>query len=222
MCEGQVNGVCGCELTVWTCRLARPPAKSIAALNSTPHTAVPELQPHDQLHQGMQQRTGHPLAAFSEGLESAPLPPMFKPTYKMVCNSEQYDQKRAPAWTDRILWRCNYAHAAPAAQQAHLPSMRPLWYDAVQGLTISDHKPVAAAFDVRLKHAAEVVSDTTVDHAAYFTVQQNRSRKQQWFGGSGSRPSMRRAPSTALLPLAAGPLQSNARAVLSMHEEQGV
>ena len=46
-------------------------------------------------------------AAFSELNETLP---SFPPSYKYKIGSSEYDDKRAPAWTDRILHRANLAN----------------------------------------------------------------------------------------------------------------
>ena len=69
------------------------------------------------------------LAAFSEPHVT------FVPTYKYDKGSSVFDsskKRRAPAWTDRVLWK-----AAPG-------SVRALQYAAASGVVASDHKPVAA------------------------------------------------------------------------------
>ncbi|KAL3700164.1 hypothetical protein R1sor_018186 [Riccia sorocarpa] len=62
----------------------------------------------------------------------------FPPTFKMQKETEGgYDQKRMPAWCDRVLWR-------------NLPgcSIEQKSYFSAPKLTTSDHKPVAATFSM--------------------------------------------------------------------------
>ena len=59
----------------------------------------------------------------------------FAPTFKFVPGTHEYNTKRRPAWTDRVLY---------------LPSsdLAPLSYQSLPQYTISDHKPVVADFNV--------------------------------------------------------------------------
>lgn len=77
-----------------------------------------------------------------------------KPAYSHVMRigdqGAEKEKRRTPAWTDRILWR------GPAGlQQAHYGSI---------DMLISDHKPVAAVFDLRAREyrqdRVEAVLDT--------------------------------------------------------------
>lgn len=52
----------------------------------------------------------------------------------------QYNQKRSPAWCDRVLWRSNLPHK-PAKCTS---------YSCQPSVATSDHKPVAAAFSLPL------------------------------------------------------------------------
>lgn len=61
----------------------------------------------------------------------------FAPSYKVLVNTDTYDEKRSPAWTDRILYRSN-------DQILQLVN-----YDSNNTLKISDHRPVFAQFLLR-------------------------------------------------------------------------
>ena len=50
------------------------------------------------------------------------------------------EKPRAPAWTDRILWRSS----TPGG-------LRQLTYAAAEGVTVSDHRPVSGAFFVQAR-----------------------------------------------------------------------
>ena len=92
------------------------------------------LYRHDQLRGELEAKR-----AF-QGLAEVDLVTNFLPTYKYEPGTDIYDQRpekklRAPAWTDRILWR-------PA------PNSKCLSYDKVDDLRISDHKPVEACLSL--------------------------------------------------------------------------
>jgi phosphatidylinositol-bisphosphatase len=75
------------------------------------------------------------------GFSEAPL--TFPPTYKFIPNTGMYDERvgakiRAPAWCDRVLWRTH----------RHQDICVLLDYRCTSRLQISDHRPVAAQFEV--------------------------------------------------------------------------
>ncbi|KAH7639379.1 hypothetical protein HUG17_3412 [Dermatophagoides farinae] len=74
-------------------------------------------------------------------------PITFAPTFKFVLDScDQYDRKRRPAWTDRILWRnllkiqSNLQKIDPSKVAKIEPIV--MYYDSIPQYTLSDHKPV--------------------------------------------------------------------------------
>lgn len=159
--------------------------------------ALARLYARDQLAALLGGAEAHPLQAFRE-----PGAPRFPPTYKYVPDSDEYDARRTPSWTDRVLWRCNYVldgsgGASPVATTG---------YVAVGGMRQSDHRPVAAGFTVALKHSAPVLLDEAVDTAAAY----GRGRPaRRWLGGaklSRSRP-------RSVSPVVTGPLRANAAAL---------
>ncbi|WFD43759.1 phosphoinositide 5-phosphatase [Malassezia psittaci] len=105
-----------------------------AEMSANPDTdaargVLAKLYQHDQLK--LAQASHAAFEEYSEG------PLLFKPTYKYDLHSDNYDSSekaRAPAWTDRILYRTNMKRA----QAIQLDS-----YDCVD-LRISDHRPVYA------------------------------------------------------------------------------
>ncbi|KAG1671878.1 hypothetical protein FOA52_003445 [Chlamydomonas sp. UWO 241] len=72
------------------------------------------------------------------------LPLDFPPTFKHVMGSasDEYNPKRTPSWTDRVLFMCN-VHAGYCA-------LRPLYYTSLRKFKDSDHKPVVAGFELML------------------------------------------------------------------------
>ncbi|XP_035898207.1 phosphatidylinositol 4,5-bisphosphate 5-phosphatase A-like isoform X4 [Anopheles stephensi] len=76
--------------------------------------------------------------------------PQFPPTFKFEHGSNDYDMKRRPAWTDRILYAVNennYRNVRLTAEQTS--------YKSHPSYSISDHKPVTSEFTLK------VYEDTT-------------------------------------------------------------
>ncbi|KAI8321878.1 DNase I-like protein [Martensiomyces pterosporus] len=65
------------------------------------------------------------------GFEEADI--KFAPTYKYVIGTSEYDDKRTPAWCDRLLW-----WTRPGCESG----IRSTEYESVDSLDTSDHKPV--------------------------------------------------------------------------------
>lgn len=84
---------------------------------------------------------GRAFMGFEEGS------PTFPPTFKYDKGADSYDtsaKQRVPAWTDRVLWRCNTA--APDGE----PLLHLMRYKSVPALRCSDHRPVYADFELTL------------------------------------------------------------------------
>ncbi|VDK17407.1 unnamed protein product [Anisakis simplex] len=91
-----------------------------------------QLAPNDQLTQ--QRALGNAFIDFDEGTLN------FAPTYKYDTFSDDYDTSekcRAPAWTDRVLWKDATKRNAVKLE----------WYGRSE-LKTSDHRPVSAVFRV--------------------------------------------------------------------------
>ncbi|KAI9259046.1 Endonuclease/exonuclease/phosphatase [Sporodiniella umbellata] len=96
------------------------------------------LLAYDQL--SIEQRAGRTFPMFSEGQIT------FPPTYKYDPGTHHYDtseKRRAPSWTDRVLWKKERATAG-----THLQLID---YDHCPVLTVSDHKPVRALMTLRVR-----------------------------------------------------------------------
>ncbi len=81
----------------------------------------------------------------------------FLPTYKFDPGTSDWDtseKARAPAWTDRVLWKGD--HVEQTSYRSHM------------SLTISDHKPVSATFRAGMK---------VVDQAKYRKVYEDVMKK---------------------------------------------
>ncbi|CAG8520737.1 10374_t:CDS:10 [Paraglomus brasilianum] len=89
----------------------------------------------DQLN--MQRRAKLAFNEFEEGDVT------FPPTYKYDIGKTVYDtseKRRSPAWTDRILWR---------SKQNDF--IKQVYYTDHMDIIASDHKPVSAAFEMKVK-----------------------------------------------------------------------
>lgn len=83
----------------------------------------------------------------------------FPPTYKYKFESQEFDLKRRPSWTDRILYKVNavdiYDDVVLDAQQCT--------YKSYPSYSVSDHKPVTGEFDITVRPNAK-------DHIVEFQV----------------------------------------------------
>ena len=96
------------------------------------------LAERDQLN--IERKQGRVFWGFEEGDCS-----LFPPTYKYQPGYDCYDQRpekkiRAPAWCDRVLWRC----------RTTINAVELLEYGRSE-LRMSDHKPVRAALNILMK-----------------------------------------------------------------------
>lgn len=91
---------------------------------------------HDQLN--AVRETGE---AFSEFTESEI---RFPPTYKFLIGGDEYDIKRKPSWTDRILYKVNANNYENITLRAKVES-----YNHIPHYTVSDHKPVVAQLNIK-------------------------------------------------------------------------
>ncbi|KAM7349424.1 inositol polyphosphate 5-phosphatase K [Cochliomyia hominivorax] len=72
--------------------------------------------------------------------------PAFPPTFKFKEGTSEYDLKRRPAWTDRILYAVQ-----PINRQPNMPlEIEQCAYKSHPGYNISDHKPVTSEFTIKL------------------------------------------------------------------------
>ncbi|XP_043577593.1 inositol polyphosphate 5-phosphatase K-like isoform X2 [Bombus pyrosoma] len=100
------------------------------------------LLTRDQLKMVMRKRE-----AFSEFNEN---PITFPPTYKYEFASQEFDLKRRPSWTDRILYRVNPDIYDDVKLNAIQRS-----YKSHSNYVQSDHKPVTGEFDIVIRPNVE-------------------------------------------------------------------
>lgn len=75
---------------------------------------------------------------------------LFPPTFKLRPGTDEYNLKRIPSYTDRILFLCNASH--------DYCSLRPLYYRSVHEIKDSDHRPVVAGFQLSLSPSNRALS----------------------------------------------------------------
>ncbi|XP_055532481.1 phosphatidylinositol 4,5-bisphosphate 5-phosphatase A-like isoform X6 [Wyeomyia smithii] len=106
------------------------------------HDELKKLIEKDQLL--LVRREGRAFQKLNERL------PQFPPTFKFEHGTNDYDMKRRPAWTDRILYAVkenNYRNVKLTVEQTS--------YKSHPSYNISDHKPVTSEFTIK------VYEDTT-------------------------------------------------------------
>ncbi|CAH2980966.1 unnamed protein product [Chilo suppressalis] len=117
-----------------------PTAEEIVeALNTVEKDKYSNLLKHDQLLAVME--TGE---AFSEFVEPEI---RFPPTYKFSIGGDEYDVKRKPSWTDRILYKVIANNYENVTLRVDLLS-----YNHMPHYTVSDHKPVVALYSIKIRH----------------------------------------------------------------------
>lgn len=107
-------------------------------------TNLATILEHDQLQQ--QKELGNVFNDFIEGEIT------FLPTYKYDLFSDDYDtseKMRAPAWTDRVLWRRRKSHPDAERLASGWSSGKLVHYGRSE-LKQSDHRPVIAIIDIEI------------------------------------------------------------------------
>jgi hypothetical protein len=84
----------------------------------------------------------------------------FTPTYKYHLQSNDFDWKRVPAYTDRILYES--VHELPQKN----PAMN-IYYGKAD-YSLSDHKPITSLFEAKIKVVDEKVKQRIIEKARYF------------------------------------------------------
>ncbi|RUP11735.1 LOW QUALITY PROTEIN: Endonuclease/exonuclease/phosphatase [Jimgerdemannia flammicorona] len=98
----------------------------------------------DQL--GIEKDAKRTFHDFEEG------PITFPPTYKYDEGTNDWDsseKKRPPAWTDRIMWR--KSNQLNGADDSNNDSIKLRSYTSCMEMMMSDHKPVTALFDIKIR-----------------------------------------------------------------------
>lgn len=85
--------------------------------------------------------------------------PQFPPTFKFEHGSNDYDMKRRPAWTDRIL----YAVRENTYQNVKL-TVEQTSYKSHPSYNISDHKPVSSEFTIKVMRKPQYSGERFREH----------------------------------------------------------
>lgn len=153
-------------------RINLPRSQVLSLLSHQPPTLEP-LRSCDQLLLQISSTNNNPATSFRlRGFREAGIL-NFAPTYKFDRGTHQYDsseKKRVPAWCDRILYREDGIQDQDDEDDEDIEStdkrrrtltddntstqssvVRPLEYRSWPDLTISDHRPISAIFEIRIK-----------------------------------------------------------------------
>ncbi|XP_050666690.1 inositol polyphosphate 5-phosphatase K-like [Leptidea sinapis] len=109
----------------------------VAKLEKIEKDKYTSLLKHDQLLAVME--SGEAFSEFSEAEIK------FPPTYKFLMSSDNYDLKRKPSWTDRILYKVIENNYENVKLKAELIS-----YNHLPHYLVSDHKPVIGQFNIKV------------------------------------------------------------------------
>nr|XP_039261080.1 inositol polyphosphate 5-phosphatase OCRL-like [Styela clava] len=95
----------------------------------------------------------------------------FRPTYKYNPGTDEWDTSekcRTPAWCDRVLWRESVLSLRTGANAKPQSSVDLLKYQQHMKLKLSDHKPVSALFQIKVK---------VIDEGRYKKVFEDENRR---------------------------------------------
>ncbi|CDH48521.1 domain-containing protein [Lichtheimia corymbifera JMRC:FSU:9682] len=96
----------------------------------------------------IERKDGRAFSMFEEGKLN------FQPTYKYDAGTNMYDssaKRRAPAWTDRILWRKDRIQPSTRNDVTQQPTIKLIRYDSCMDMLLSDHKPVYAHMEIKVR-----------------------------------------------------------------------
>ncbi|KAI9323192.1 Endonuclease/exonuclease/phosphatase [Dichotomocladium elegans] len=105
-----------------------------------------KLLEYDQL--SIERNAGRTFPMFDEGKIT------FPPTYKYDAHTNNYDtspKRRSPSWTDRVLWKKERTRFSEKSETQHEPFLKLLAYDHFKGMMLSDHKPVYALMELKIR-----------------------------------------------------------------------
>ncbi|KAL3272808.1 hypothetical protein HHI36_014268 [Cryptolaemus montrouzieri] len=135
-------------------RLATPRSKVLEWLEKTSFPLPPHM-PHGYMHHDQLCSVLAEGAAF-RGFTEAKI--TFPPTYKYDPGTQNFDtssKQRAPAYTDRILYKQRSIRRLSSAPS--IPPLQCLAYNSVPSITTSDHKPVWGLFKAHIRPGLDTI-----------------------------------------------------------------
>ncbi|KAH8242326.1 hypothetical protein KR032_000547 [Drosophila birchii] len=145
-------------------RLGEPREKLLEWIQNTKFP-LPSHLPHGYMHTDQLSSVLADGAAFRGFMEANIT---FPPTYKYDPGSQNFDtssKQRAPAYTDRILYKYRQMQGLVIRRQTLVPGVSTptqpyvqcLLYDSVPSITTSDHKPVWALFRTLIRAGTDAI-----------------------------------------------------------------
>ncbi|TDG50421.1 hypothetical protein AWZ03_003326 [Drosophila navojoa] len=145
-------------------RLGEPREKLLEWIQNTKFP-LPSHLPHGYMHTDQLSSVLADGAAFRGFMEANIT---FPPTYKYDPGSQNFDtssKQRAPAYTDRILYKYRQVQGLVIRRQSTVPGVSTptqpyvqcLLYDSVPSITTSDHKPVWALFRTLIRAGTDTI-----------------------------------------------------------------
>ncbi|XP_030385213.1 inositol polyphosphate 5-phosphatase E [Scaptodrosophila lebanonensis] len=145
-------------------RLAEPREKLLEWIQNTKFP-LPSHLPHGYMHTDQLSSVLAEGAAFHGFMEANIT---FPPTYKYDPGTQHFDtssKQRAPAYTDRILYKYRQVQGLVIRRQSTVPGVSTptqphvqcLLYDSVPSITTSDHKPVWALFRTLIRAGTDAI-----------------------------------------------------------------
>ncbi|KAH8364802.1 hypothetical protein KR084_011809 [Drosophila pseudotakahashii] len=145
-------------------RLGEPREKLLEWIQNTKFP-LPSHLPHGYMHTDQLTSVLADGAAFRGFMEHHIT---FPPTYKFDPGSQNFDtssKQRAPAYTDRILYKYRQMQGLVIRRQTLVPGVSTptqpyvqcLLYDSVPSITTSDHKPVWALFRTLIRAGTDAI-----------------------------------------------------------------
>ncbi|XP_067646782.1 inositol polyphosphate 5-phosphatase E isoform X2 [Eurosta solidaginis] len=145
-------------------RLSEPREKLLEWIQNTKFP-LPSHLPHGYMHTDQLSSVLADGAAFRGFMEANIT---FPPTYKYDPGTQHFDtssKQRAPAYTDRILYKYRQSQGLSIRRNSTMPSnttlaqpyVQCLLYDSVPSITTSDHKPVWALFKTKIRAGTDSI-----------------------------------------------------------------